>query len=101
MTGARNGMITQQPLIAIQGVLKMKEIFNGTSMVVFSLSPLDKVFTIWACFATGFNLMTAPISGATSLKEIVPLEPLPIVLHLYKGLSILRFALALVECLFK
>jgi hypothetical protein len=110
-------MITQQPLIAIQAVLAKEDIPTGTAMIVFFQSFGGALFlSIGQCIFNNklihgleavlpleFNPATVLQSGATSLREIVPLELLPSVLGAYNdaldNTYILSIVMGVIACL--
>ena len=97
LIGAGNGMITQRPLIAIQAVLLKEDIPIGAAMIVFFQSVGGALFlstgqcifnnrliyNLEAVLPLEFNPASVLQSGATSLREIVPLDLLPSVLGEY------------------
>lgn len=97
MISARNSIITQQPLLAIQAILPKEDIPIGTAMIVFFQSfggalflsigqcIFNKrlIYNLEAVLPLEFNPATVLQSGATSLREIVPLDLLPSVLGAY------------------
>lgn len=97
LIGAGNGMITQQPLIAIQAVLKPEDVSIGTSLIILFqtfggavfLSIGQAVFNnklirnLEHVMPSSFDPAVVLLSGATSLKKNVPLDLLPRVLIAY------------------
>jgi hypothetical protein len=117
LIGVGNGMITQQPLIAIQAVLQQEDMPIGTAMIVFFQSFGGALFlsigqcvfnnklihNLEAVLPLDINPATVLQSGATTLKEIVPLDLLPKVLVAYNSALdatyILSIVMGIIACL--